>query len=135
MRRTARTGLGLLGVAAIVASHAAIAATLDCNARGLSRTETTICGDAQLARLDAQLERRLDGFARRLGLGQYLGLRHWQAGSVRRRDQCGADRSCITAHYRAQARFLDRLQQCTETTLSRNRCLRQTLAGDREVRR
>jgi len=115
------------------APTAASAASFDCEARGLSRTEITICDDAQLSRIDEQMSRRVAGFARRLNYGQYLGLRHWQAMTARQRDVCGTDRSCIATHYRAQARFLERLQQCLDTSLARRGCLRNTLNHEREA--
>jgi uncharacterized protein len=113
----------------------ACAGGVDCRARGLTLTEATICQDQQLARLDAQVARRFDGFARRMSFGQYLGLRHWQAESTRQREVCADDRSCIAAHYRGQARFLDRLQQCLDSTLSKRTCLRGTMRSDREALR
>jgi len=133
MRRAAKTAAGLLVIAAALASPAALAASFDCNARGLSRAEGMICEDPQLSRTDEQLARRGDGIARRMNYGQYLGLRHWQAASAGQRDLCGANRSCIDAHYRAQRRFFDRLQQCLDTRYTRRSCLRETLAGDRET--
>jgi uncharacterized protein len=123
----------LLGVAALWIP-AAMAASFDCNSRWLSQTEKAICDDKQLSRIDDQLARRLSGFARRLNFGQYLGLRHWHAASARRRDLCRADRACILASYRAQARFLDRLQRCVEASAWRRACLRDLL-GERETRR
>jgi uncharacterized protein len=116
-------------------SPTASAGPVDCGARGLSLTETTICQDPQLARADTLLERRLAGFARRMSFGQYLGLRHWQAEATRRREVCGADRSCIAAHHRGLARFLDRLQQCLDTSHSKHTCLRGTMRSDREALR
>jgi uncharacterized protein len=125
--------LGLLGAALIGAPSPASAASFDCDARGLSQTEVAICEDAQLSRLDDQMARRLGGFARRLNYGQYLGLRHWRAVMAQQRNVCGDDRTCIAGHYRAQARFLERLQQCLETSLSRRGCLRNTLSNEREA--
>jgi uncharacterized protein len=135
MRAAGRAAFALLGLAAAWASPPAWAGPIDCHTRRLSLTETTICQDQQLARADAQLERRLAGFARRMSLGQYLGLRHWYAESARRREVCRADRSCIAAHYRGQARFLDRLQQCLDNSLSKRNCLRGTMRSDREALR
>jgi len=94
-----------------------------------------ICDDTQLSRMDDQLARRLGGFARRMNFGQYLGLRHWHAASARQRNRCGTDRTCITASYRAQAQFLDRLQYCVDASLSRRACLRDLLTGERETMR
>jgi uncharacterized protein len=133
MRKVAKAGVGPLAIALILASPAAWAASFDCNVRGLSRAEGIICEDPQLSRTDEQLARRGDTIARRMNYGQYLGLRHWQAASAEQRDLCGANRSCIDAHYRAQRRFFDRLQQCLETRYARRSCLRETLAGDRET--
>jgi uncharacterized protein len=133
MQGTVRAAFGLLGAALMCTPTPAPAASFDCDARGLSRTEITICEDTQLSRLDEQMARRVATFARRLNFGQYLGLRHWQAMTARQRDVCGTDRSCIGTHYRAQARFLERLQQCLETSLSRRGCLRNTLSNEREA--
>lgn len=135
MQAAARVALGLLGVALIWTPPMASAASFDCNARGLSRTELTICEDAQLSRMDEQLARRLGSFARRMNFGQYLGLRHWQAASARQRNLCGSDRTCIGASYRAQARFLERLQQCLDVSLSRRACLRDLLTSERATMR
>jgi uncharacterized protein len=126
--------LGLLGLA-MLSTPAALAASFDCNSRWLSRTEKAICDDPQLSRMDNQLARRLGGFARRLSFGQYLGLRHWHAVATRERHRCGSDRACIAGTYRAQARFLDRLQACVETSFARRACLRDLLTGERETMR
>jgi uncharacterized protein len=131
MRQAVRAAAA--GLAVTVAITPASAASFDCNAGGLTRTEIMICADTQLSRTDTQLARRVDAAARRLNYGQYLGLRHWQADSALQRNQCGADRACITAHYRAQQRFLDRFQQCLEGRLARRGCLREALSVDRVI--
>ena len=135
MRATAKAVFALLGLAAVWPASIVTAAPLDCRSRALTLTEATICQDSQLLRTDAQIDRRFTGFARRLSFGQYLGLRQWQAQSTRQRESCGGDRVCITAHYRGQARFLDRLQQCLDNTLSRRNCLRGTMRNDQEALR
>ena len=134
MQGARRAGLGLLGLA-ILWTPAASAAGFDCSSRWLSRSEIAVCDDAQLSRMDELLARRLGGFARRLNFGQYLGLRHWHAASARQRRLCEADRSCIAASYRTQARFLDRFQNCVEASFSRRACLRDLLSGERETMR
>lgn len=113
-----------------------MAASFDCRSRWLSRTQITICDDVQLSRMDDRLARRLGGLARRLSLGQYLGLRHWHAGSARQRNQCRSDRACIVTSYRIQERFLDRLQSCLEFSMARRTCLRELVSGgERETMR
>jgi len=116
-----------------VALFGAPAASPDCTARSLSQWQLAICRDAQLARSDEQTQRRLTGLSRRLGYGQYLGLRHWHYGWIEHRDRCQADRGCLAASYRTQARFLDRLQQCLDTSPQRRACLRNTLSVEREA--
>jgi len=135
MRKAAKAGLGVLAVALIWAAPAALAASFDCNVRGLSRAESAICADPDLSRTDEQVSRRADVLARRMNYGQYLGLRHWQADAARQRNLCGADRTCINAHYRAQRRLLDRVQECLDTRFARRSCLRNSLAGERETMR
>jgi uncharacterized protein len=125
--RQAAAGL-LIGLAAL---GAPAAWGLDCDGRWLSRTELVICADPQLLRMEEQLSRRIKGSAARLSFGQYLGLRHWQASQARHRNVCQADRECIAAGLRAQARFLDRLQRCAATGLGRRGCLRSLLADER----
>jgi uncharacterized protein len=132
MRKAMRAGAGLLAVL-VWAAPAAVAGSIDCNARGLSRAEGAVCADPQLLRTDEQLARRADGVARRMNFGQYLGLRHWQAASASQRDLCGADRVCIAAQYRAEKRLLDRVQECLETRFVRRSCLRNAISGDREA--
>jgi uncharacterized protein len=128
-------GLLALGPAAFCAP-ASMAASFDCRSRWLSRTQITICDDVQLSRMDDRLARRLGGLARRLSLGQYLGLRHWHAGSARQRNQCRSDRACIVTSYRIQERFLDRLQSCLEFSMARRTCLRELVSGgERETMR
>src|SRR5262245_57465738 len=105
MRITAQLAAGLVPVALAWAAPGALAASFDCRGLGLSRTEIAICADQQLTRIDEQMGRRVDGFARRMNFGQYLGLRHWQSAAARQRDVCDVDRTCIAAHYRAQGRF------------------------------
>jgi len=134
MQGATRTLLCFIGWATLW-TPVALAASFDCNSRWLSRTEIAICDDAQLSRMDDQLARRLGSFARRLSFGQYLGLRHWHAASARQRNLCGTDRTCIAASYRAQARFLDRLQNCVDGGFSRRACLRDLLTGERETMR
>jgi len=135
MRKAVNAAIGPLGLILILPSAAALAASFDCDARGLSRTEATVCADPQLSRTDELLARRTDTIARRMNYGQYLGLRHWQAVSGEQRDLCGADRTCIAAHYRAQRRLLDRVQQCLDTRFARRACLRNSLAGEQETTR
>ena len=113
----------------------ASAASFDCRVRGLGPAEAAICEDPQLSRTDEQIAKRTDAVARRMNYGQYLGLRHWQASSARQRNLCGPDRACISAHYRAQQRLLDRLQQCLDTRIARRSCLRNSLSGDQETMR
>jgi uncharacterized protein len=130
--------LGVVGLAqlgALLGAPPAAAARFDCASRWLTRTEQAICGDQQLLRMDEQLARKLDSFASRLNFGQYLGLRHWHAVQARQRGQCVADRDCIAASFRAQGRFLDRLQRCVSASLARRACLREILAGDQESSR
>jgi uncharacterized protein len=124
-----------VGLALICAPSLALAASFNCNLPSLSAAQVTICQDAQLARSDTQTERRLIGLGRRMGFGQYLGLRHWQQGWAQRRDDCQTDRTCLLASYRAQGRFLDRLQQCLDNGLQRRACLRNTLNIEIEATR
>jgi|GEM_PF-2048988 len=126
----AAAALGLVG---LCAPGAAQAPSFDCSARGLSRAEIAICQDAQLSRLDERLGRRLASLGRRLNFGQYLGLRHWHSGWGERRADCAGDRGCLAATYRAQGRFLDRLQQCLDTGVRRRGCLRATLGIEHET--
>jgi uncharacterized protein len=121
-------------VAAAACCDRALAASFDCERRGLSLAELAICRDAQLSRTDDQMANRLAGFARRISLGQYLGLRYWHARWAETRMACGDDRLCLVASYRAQARVLDRLQQCLDSSTQRRACLRATLSGEREAR-
>ena len=132
MRKAVSAGVGLLA-ALILVSPPALSGSFDCSERGLSRAEGAICADPQLLRTDEQLARRADVVARRMNYGQYLGLRHWQAASASQRDYCGADRACINAHFRAQKRLLDLVQECLETRFVRRSCLRNALSGDREA--
>lgn len=134
MRAAERIVLGLFGLALLGAPVAA-ATGLDCNSPWLNRAELLICGDPQLLRMEEQLARRLDSFAQRLNYGQYLGLRHWSATWARQRGLCAAERDCIVATYRAQSRFLDRLQRCVNTSLARRTCLRDLVAGERDSAR
>ena len=133
MKRKALAALVALGVAGMWTSPRAHSASFDCDARGLIRAEVAICTDQQLSRTDRLTARRADALARRMNYGQYLGLRHWQATAAQQRNLCDIDRACIAAHYRAQARLLDRLQQCLESRFSRRACLRDSLTPDREA--
>lgn len=134
MRQAAKLAVLSLGVA-LWLSSSAFGASFDCDARGLSRTEVAICADPLLSRTDEQVARKADTIARRMNYGQYLGLRFWQNEAARQRDQCGPDRTCINAHYRAQRRLLDRVQECLDTRFTRRACLRDSLAGDQAVLR
>jgi uncharacterized protein len=109
------------------------AAALDCKSRRLDQTALIICQDAQLARAEDQISGRFVGLARRMGFGQYLGLRHWHAGWSRERTRCNIERVCLASSYRSQIRFLDRLQQCLDTSSQRRGCLRNTLNIEREA--
>ena len=122
-----------VGSAPVWVPVAGVAASFDCAARFLTPARVAICQDAQLSRTDEQTARRVASLSRRLALGQYLGLRHWHHGWAGRRDDCQADRTCLVASYRTQARFLDRLQQCLDNGLQRRACLRNTLNIDRET--
>jgi len=109
------------------------AAAVDCNARWLGETEAAICQDAQLSRTEDQVTRRVMSLARRLPFGQYLGLRHWHALWGEERSRCSLERTCLTVSYRSQIRFLDRLQQCLDTSQLRRGCFRATLNVEREA--
>ena len=136
MRTAIRAGsAAILGLALVWAPAVATAASFDCNARSLSQAQSAICQDTQLSRTDEQTARRLTSLARRMAYGQYLGLRYWHSGWKEHREGCQADRACLTASYRAQARFLDRLQQCLDNGLQRRGCLRNTLNFEREALR
>ena len=124
-----------LGLALACALAARPAAALDCGARWLGQTEVAICQDAQLSRTEEQVVRRVASLARRLSFGQYLGLRHWHALWGEERGRCSLDRTCLTASYRGQIRFLDRLQQCLDTSQQRRICFRNTLNVEREALR
>jgi uncharacterized protein len=114
---------------------AAPAAGLDCNSHRLRPGEAAICHDTQLARAEDRIDRRIRGLGRRLSFGQYLGIRHWQADWAEQRGHCGPDRTCLAGTYKAQLRFLDRLQQCLDTSSVRRACLRNTLNVEREAQR
>jgi len=129
MRWGGRVGSAVGAFAWLFVPTLSAAASFDCNVRGLSVSEIAICRDPQLSRADEQMARRVDGFARRLNYGQYLGLRFWQSSQLRARERCAADVACLSTAYRTQMRFLDRLQQCLETSLQRRACLRSTLFG------
>ena len=134
MRKVSALGFAAcLGLALVGAPAAGVTAPINCNAASLSRAQMAICLDAQLSKTDAQTDRRVAALGRRMGYGQYLGMQHWHSGWVEHRDGCQADRVCLTASYRAQARFLDRLQQCLDNGLQRRACLRNTLNIEREA--
>jgi uncharacterized protein len=133
MRRGGTVGF-LVGASALFCVPTlGAAASFNCGARGLSLTEVAVCRNPQLSRVDEQMARRVDGFAHRLNYGQYLGLRFWQSSQVRNRERCGADIACLGTAYRAQMRFLDRLQQCLETSAQRRACLRTTLSAGHDA--
>lgn len=133
MRRGARAGFLVGALALLCIPTLGTAASFNCSVRGLSPAEMAICGNPQLSRVDEQMARRVDGFAHRLNYGQYLGLRFWQSSQVRSRERCGADIVCLGTAYRAQMRFLDRLQQCLETSAQRRACLRTTLSAGHDA--
>src|SRR5215468_3273060 len=108
MRGGLKTWVAIGTLALLHAAGPGAAASFDCGVRGLSLSEVAICRDPQLSRADEQMARRLDGFARRLNFGQYLGLRLWQSSQQRERERCGADIACLSTRFRAQMRFLDR---------------------------
>jgi len=136
MKQRVQTGFAVcLGLALGWVLGAAPGAAVDCNARWLGETEAAICQDAQLARTEEQVVRRVASLARRLSFGQYLGLRYWHALWGDERSRCSLERSCLTVSYRAQIRFLDRLQQCLDTSQQRRGCFRSTLNVEREALR
>ena len=134
MRKRDFTGIAAcLGFALACLLGSRPAAALDCGARWLGETETAICRDAQLSRTEDQVSRRVAGLARRLAFGQYMGLRHWHALWGEERARCSVDRTCLSVSYRTQLRFLDRLQQCLDTSQQRRTCFRSTISVDREA--
>jgi uncharacterized protein len=134
MQRRVPAGLAaIVGLALLCAPAAGHAASFNCRARDLGETKSAICHDGQLSRVDEQIARRVSGLARRLTFGQYLGLRHWHSGWGETRESCGSERTCLGASYRAQGRFLDRLQQCLDAGFQRRSCLRNTLNIEREA--
>jgi len=136
MKKRVQSGLAAcLRLALVCGLGAGPAAALDCGARWLGETEAAICQDAVLSRTEDQVVRRVASLARRLAYGQYLGLRHWHALWGEERGRCNIDRTCLTVSYRAQIRFLDRLQQCLDTSQQRRTCFRNTLNVEREALR
>ena len=136
MRRWGSARVLVTSIALACAAPTGWTASFDCNAQWqLNHTEIAICDDPALSRQDERAARRFDTLALKTNYGQYLGLRHWQYSWARQRDACVSDRNCIRSHYRAQARFLDRVQECLNTRLTRRACLRYTLTGEREVGR
>jgi uncharacterized protein len=136
MKKRVQTGFAaVLGLALACVLGAGPAAALDCSTRWLGETEAAICQDATLSRTEDQVMRRVVSLARRLSYGQYLGLRHWHALWGEERSRCSLDRACMTTSYRAQARFLDRLQQCLDASQQRRICFRNTLNVEREALR
>ena len=78
------------------------AASFPCNIPFLKPAELAICQDTQLSRLDDDTARKARSLLSRLCYGQYLGLRYWQSRNAEAREQCGSDRECLVAQYRAQ---------------------------------
>lgn len=135
-RTLAMVGMGAALGAALVWVLPASAQGADCYSRRRTPTLAAICNDTQLSRSDQQVVRRVATLSRQMTFGQYLGLRYWRdASDEDRGSRCGADRTCIAASYRAQMRFLDRLQFCLDTSPRRRACLRDTLNLDREALR
>jgi len=136
MRKRLQAGLAAgLGLALAGVLSTGPASAVDCRSRWLDETETAICQDANLSRTEDQVVRRIGGLSRRLSYGQYLGMRHWHALWGEERGRCSLDRGCLTTTYRTQLRFLDRLQQCLDTTQQRRACFRNTLNVEREALR
>jgi uncharacterized protein len=136
MRKAAQAGtVACLALLAPLVPGSHPAQALDCSSRRLGGAEAAICQDTQLARVDQQLGARIKGMARKLSFGQYLGLRYWNAVWTEERGRCGVNRTCLIATYRAQLRFLDRLQQCVESSSPRRACLRNTLNVERQAQR
>jgi uncharacterized protein len=133
MRKAVPAGFAAsLGLVLLSMHSTALAASFDCNSPTLSQAQTLICQDTQLSRTDEQTARRVRGMSRRLSFGAYLGLRYWHSNWKQQRTLCAVDRPCIAVTYRAQARFLDRLQQCLGGG-QRRTCLRNTLNLEREA--
>jgi len=136
MRKALLAGfLACLALPALSVPGAQPALGLDCSQRRLGEAEATICQDAQLSRAGHQLDARIKSMARRLSFGQYLGLKYWNAGWTEERGRCGTNRTCLATTYRAQLRFLDRLQQCLEGGSPRRACVRNTLNIERQAQK
>ena len=128
MRKMGYSGYAALAVAGVLGMpSAATAVGPNCTSGVHSPAQMVICQDAKLARTDKQTEARVIRLGRRMGYGQYLGLRHWHYRWDEERESCRTDRTCLTATYSAQVRFLDRLQQCLDNGSPRRACLRNTL--------
>lgn len=126
------TWFGLTSVLVLVLLLAPLAGTrvgaaVDCRQRASGATERAICMDLELAGLDHALVRRIAGLERRLSLGQYLGLRHWDRAWSQRRTECGDDRSCLMDAYRHQMREVSRLQLCLDSATRRGTCVRRII--------
>jgi uncharacterized protein len=135
MRKRVQTGLAAFFAALALVAATGPARAVDCGSRWLGETQLAICKDAALSRNDEYVVRRVSSLSRRLSYGQYLGLRYWHALWGEERGRCNLDRGCLTATYRVQQRFLDRLQQCLDTSQLRRTCFRSTLNVDREAQR
>jgi uncharacterized protein len=132
---TTRHHLAIIALFWLLSPAAAQAAAIDCRASRLTAVEIAICADANLARLDDQLSRRLSRASRQLAFGPYVGLRIWQSDWRQQRAECSADRACLAGVYSEASRFLDRLQRCLGTSLRGRRCLPVSVDAERSVMR
>ena len=123
----------MAGALCLIAAVRAEAASFPCNTPGLGAVELTICQTPQLSRLDEETARKVRALLPRLSYGQYLGLRYWESRNEEAREQCGPDRACLAAQYRAQNRLLDSLRQCLARGTARRTCWRTIMLGSGAV--
>jgi hypothetical protein len=79
--------------------------SFDCAEAGTT-VERTICGNPQLARLDADLARTYQGWRSRLNAEGRATLLDEQRAWLRTRDRCGEDVGCLVSAYEVRLRDL-----------------------------
>ncbi|MGO8026533.1 lysozyme inhibitor LprI family protein [Rhizobium laguerreae] len=115
---TTRTTTAALGFAILlIAANLAQAASFDCDAKELKPDEKAICDNRALNDADVKMVTTFELLSGLLAMGSRGTLQDEQTAWLKKRQECGADATCIKAAYD------ERLKQLGESYKNINRPL------------
>ncbi len=106
---TFKTGFFALSIATatIITAAPAHAASFDCEKQDLAADEKAICDNRVLNDLDVKMVTTFDILTQLMAMGARDTLRDEQSQWLKRRQECGADATCLTGAYHERMKKLN----------------------------